>query len=111
MIQEFKTNMAVRFGVKEAVIAQFLWDKIKKEGEKPFEDKKNIWVRYSVLMISANIPYLTHKQIRLTIKKLLDASVITKDCYNPSKFDHTNWYAFTDFGQFLMANSEVNQNE
>ena len=30
-----------------------------------------------------------------------------KGRFNESRFDRTNWYAFTEFGQFLMAESEA----
>ena len=37
---------------------------------------------------------------------LVKGRVLTKGQFNESRFDRTNWYAFTEFGQFLMAESE-----
>ena len=40
------------------------------------------------------------------LKRLIRARVLTKGRFNESCFDRTNWYAFTEFGQFLMTESE-----
>ena len=45
-------------------------------------------------------------EIRYALKRLVKGRVLTKGRFNESRFDRTNWYAFTEFGQFLMAESE-----
>ena len=45
-------------------------------------------------------------KIRYALKRLVKGRVLTKGQFNESRFDRTNWYAFTEFGQFLMTESE-----
>ena len=52
------------------------------------------------------IPFLTYDEIRYALKRLDKGQELTKGRFNESRFDRTNWYAFTEFGQFLMAESE-----
>ena len=51
-------------------------------------------------------PFLSYDEIRYALKQLVKGRVLTKGQFNESRFDRTNWYAFTEFGQFLMAESE-----
>ena len=48
----------------------------------------------------------SRSSIRYALKRLVKGRVLTKGRFNESRFDRTNWYAFTEFGQFLMAESE-----
>lgn len=36
------------------------------------------------------------------LERLIKAQVIKKDCLNSNRFDRTNWYAFTEYGEYLM---------
>ena len=51
-------------------------------------------------------PDLTDDESRYALKRLGQGRVLTKGQFNESRFDRTNWYAFTEFGQALMAESE-----
>ena len=51
-------------------------------------------------------PFLSYNEIRYALKRLVKGRVLTKGQFNESRFDRTNWYAFTEFGQFLMTESE-----
>ena len=51
-------------------------------------------------------PFLSYDEIRYALKRLVKGRVLTKGRFNESRFDRTNWYAFTEFGQFLMTESE-----
>ena len=51
-------------------------------------------------------PFLSYDEFRYALKRLVKGQVLTKGQFNESRFDRTNWYAFTEFGQFLMAESE-----
>ncbi len=61
----------------------------------------------SVQMMTGFFPFLTYDEIRYALKQLIRGRVLTKGRFNESRFDHTNWYAFTEFGQFLMTESET----
>lgn len=105
---EFKKNMASRYGVKSAVVAQRLWDCIvasNLEGNALVREK-NCWVRCSVHYLTGHFPFYSTHQIRDALDMLVDDRVIVKGNFNDSHFDHTTWYAFTDYGKFLMTERE-----
>ena len=58
---DFKKDIAVRYGVNAAVIAQFLWDSI----EGPDHSSKRVcrdgkkWCRCSILMMTGIFPFLS----------------------------------------------------
>lgn len=66
----------------------------------------NVWVRCSVQMMTGFFPFLSYDEIRYALKRLVKGRVLTKGRFNESCFDRTNWYAFTELGQFLMTESE-----
>ena len=55
----FKENIAIRYGVNAAIVAQFLWDNLDPQSNSGrlrfFSDEK--WCRCSILMISAHLPF------------------------------------------------------
>ena len=57
-------------------------------------------------MMTGFFPFLSYDEIRYALKRLVKGRVLTKGRFNESRFDRTNWYAFTEFGQFLMTESE-----
>ena len=36
------------------------------------------------------------------VNVLVGKGYIRKGCFNDNRFDHTNWYAFTDYGKKMM---------
>ena len=89
------------------MLACFLWDCIEqKSTESPQLHEGKVWVRCSVQMMTGFFPFLSYDEIRYALKRLVKGRVLTKGQFNESRFDRTNWYAFTEFGQFLMAESE-----
>ena len=96
-----------KYGVNPAVLACFLWDCIEqKSTESPQLHEGKVWMRCSVQMMTGFFPFLSYDEIRYALKRLVKGRVLTKGRFNESRFDRTNWYAFTEFGQFLMAESE-----
>lgn len=101
---DFKKDIAVRYGVNAAVIAQFLWDSI----EGPDHSSKRVcrdgkkWCRCSILLMTGIFPFLSRHMAEDALERLIKAHVIKKDCLNSNRFDRTNWYAFTEYGKCLM---------
>ena len=107
MVHFFDSDIAKKYGVNAAVLACFLWDCIEqKSTESPQLHEGKVWVRCSVQMMTGFFPFLSYDEIRYALKRLVKGRVLTKGQFNESRFDRTNWYAFTEFGQFLMAESE-----
>ena len=107
MVHFFDADIAKKYGVNAAVLACFLWKCIEqKSAESPQLHEGKVWVRCSVQMMTGFFPFLSYDEIRYALKQLVKERVLTKGRFNESRFDRTNWYAFTEFGQFLMAESE-----
>ena len=101
---DFKKDIAVKYGVNAAVIAQFLWDSIEgpdHSGRRVYRDGKK-WCRCSILMMTGIFPFLSRHMAADALERLIKAHVIKKDCLNSNRFDRTNWYAFTEYGEYLM---------
>ena len=107
MVHFFDSDIAKKYGVNAAVLVCFLWDCIEqKSTESPQLHEGKVWVRCSVQMMTGFFPFLSYDEIRYALKRLVKGRVLTKGQFNESRFDRTSWYAFTEFGQFLMAESE-----
>ena len=107
MVHFFDADIAKKHGVNAAVLACFLWDCIEqKSTESPQLHEGKVWLRCSVQMMTGFFPFLSYDEIRYALKRLVKGRVLTKGRFNESRFDRTNWYVFTEFGQFLMAESE-----
>lgn len=104
----FKNNMAQKFGIKSAIVAQFLWDSLYIHKTDCCLARQNgkEWCRCSAIHLTSVFPFLSKHQIRDGIDNLVSKGVIQKVRFNASCFDHTNWYAFTEYGKALMIKSE-----
>ena len=100
----FKPEMAEKFGVNAAIVAQLIWEKISEEGGGRHVHIKEfrVWFRCSQLLMSGYLGCMSKDQVRRAIKILVENSILKKDCLNKDRFDHTNWYSFTPYGEQLM---------
>ena len=108
----FNKSVAERFGIKAAAVAQFLWDSIEGsnyDGKIYVKDGKR-WCRCSILMMSGLMPYLTKEMIVGSLKLLRSENVIKTGCFNRCRFDRTNWYTFTEYGELLMKGESRDDN-
>ena len=105
MIRVFDTDIARRCGVNAATVASFLWERIYSEDDYKTEYGVE-WTRVSQKTMTANMPHMSVKMIANAVKKLKNKGYIKISKFNDSKFDKTNWYAFTDFGFEAMNKDE-----
>lgn len=104
----FNNHIALQFGVKSAIVAQYLFDNIfvlntdcnitEREGK--------IWCRCSKLHLTGIFPFYSKHQINTAINILVKGEVLKKKSFNKTRFDHTNWYAFTEYGLSLMTKND-----
>lgn len=108
MINEMKFNedVALMCGLKEAVLASYLWDLISRDDDVIYRYGK-LWTRISQRSLSVHLPFLSERAISRAAKKLEKEGIIAIDEYNGSKFDRTYSYAFTEFGGEVMSTSYV----
>ena len=99
----FYVSVAKEVGVHAAILFYNItyWIRKNKANEANFRDGK-WWTYNSVKAFQELFPYLTEKQIRTALKKLIDGGWIIVGEYNSSSFNHKKWYALTQKGeQFL----------
>ena len=101
---KFRVRIARQCGVSAAVIAEHLWYLYENEacGNEECYYHGAFWVRKSALMMTGEFPFLSEDMVRQAIKILWENNIIRKGCFNEDKFDHTNWYTFTDYGVRVM---------
>jgi hypothetical protein len=94
----FDTGIAKSLGVNAALIFNHIvyWLKVNasKKDAVLIEDK--IWMYETQKDIAAYFEFLTEDEVQKAIKKLLDAGLLIKGCFNKNVFDRTNWYTTSD---------------
>ena len=106
----FNEEIAVSYGINAAITAEFIWKLLEDENEAGSTVIKygSCWVRYSMKKMVLELRCLSLDMVKDAVKVLTDEGIIRKDNFNYSRFDHTNWYSFTEYGEHLMKRSERN---
>src|SRR5699024_4949174 len=94
MINSFNTEIAKEVGVNAAVIfynISFWIEKNATNSKNMFDG--NFWTYYSISAFEEQFEYLSSRQIRTSLEKLVDNNLIIEGKYNKSKYDRTKWYA------------------
>lgn len=99
MTHSFDIDVAMEYGVNCAIILQnlYYWVEKNRANEKHFYDGM-YWTYNSVKAFEELFPYLSSKQIRSALNKLIDEGIIVDGNYNDSAYDRTKWYAVTEKG-------------
>ena len=98
MTREFNTNIAKICGIGAATVAHYIYLSVM-DGTRTSKSYDNEgWCRCSVKMFTAELPFMTCSMVETALEKLLEMGIIRKRCLNKNRFDHTNWYTFTDYG-------------
>lgn len=99
MTHSFDIDVAMEYGVNCAIILQnlYYWVEKNRANEKHFYDGM-YWTYNSVKAFEELFPYLSSKQIRSALSKLIDEGIIVDGNYNDSAYDRTKWYAITEKG-------------
>jgi hypothetical protein len=108
----FDGKLAKKYGIVEAVLI----DNFKFWIDKNVANKHNYhdgrtWVYNSVTAFERQFPFMTARQLRHSLSKLVEANVILTGNYNKTGYDKTKWYAFVDeklFGINYPGAAEVN---
>lgn len=100
----FSESLARKIGVREAIIAQYLWDtmiqSIQEDTQEEHEER--LWVKASGRDLTAIFPFFSKDGCLDALRNLRNAHVLIKGNFNDSRFDHTYWHAFTKYGTLLM---------
>ena len=98
----FNVEVAKEVGVNAAVVFENLsfWIKHNEKTGKN-ERQGTHWMFSSQKDIAKQFEYLSIKQTRSAIEKLIVAEYIKVDCFNKHKYDRTQWYALTEKGDTI----------
>lgn len=93
----FSIEIAAEVGVVAATIYRNLefWIEKNEANERHFYEGR-YWTYNSVAAFTKLFPYLTTKQIRLGLDKLIEAGLIGTGNFNPSAYDRTRWFCLLD---------------
>lgn len=93
-LHSFDPEVAKEVGVNAAVIYQNIhyWCEHNAANERNFHEGR-YWTYNSNKAFTELFPYMSAKQIRRALDKLIEAGYIAKGCFNKSKFDQTCWYS------------------
>ena len=104
LTHSFNVGIAVKYGVNDAIVLSniFFWVSKNADHAAHYHDVR-YWTYNSVKAFAALFPYLTNKQIRGALDRLIRNGLIVKGNYNRNGMDQTAWYAVTDKGYELYG--------
>lgn len=94
-------KMAMVAGVNAGIVGALIEKLITEKAEDTSYKYGRFWCRASMKTMGVYCPFLTERQIETALKQLQEHGIISKGSFNKSRFDRTNWYAFTEYGERL----------
>lgn len=101
MIQSFDVGTATRYGVKAAVLLQYIGFCLSCNDNSIEISRVNgeSWMRHSVTDFGNMFPFMSAVQIRRSLKSMEEQGLI-KSGYQATKYwDRTLWYTLTEKGR------------
>ena len=108
MEHHFNVELAKEYGILEAVLLnnlQFWIEKNRANGTN-FHDG-HYWTYNSAKAFSELFPYASQKQIRKALQNLIGEGIIQTGNYNKNPYDRTLWYSFTEKGNRIFQNVNI----
>lgn len=98
----FSVDVAVSVGVHSAIIFENIafWVMKNKTSKRNFHNGK-YWTYGSIKHLSGLFDYLSEKQVRGALDKLITCGYIETGNFNRSAYDRTKWYTLTDKGESI----------
>ena len=102
-MHSFDVDVACKVGINAAIVFQNIGHicEYHKTNESHFHDGR-YWMFNTRKAFMAQYSYLTEKQVRLAVERLVEAGLVMKGNFNEKNFDRTTWYALTDEGQRIF---------
>lgn len=112
MEHSFNIELAKEYGILEAILLKNIWFWIEKNraNEKNFYDG-TYWTYNSTRAFNELFPYASESSIKRALKSLQEKGIIKTGNYNKSSYDRTLWYAFTDLGESIVSNRQMEVNK
>ncbi len=101
-MHHFNIEIAKDYGIIEAILIQNIKFWIETNiANKINIHENNCWTFNSIVAFQKLFPYLTIKQIRYALTKLVKKEILIKGNFNKKKYDRTFWYAFKEPKKFI----------
>ena len=112
MEHSFNIELAKEYGILEAILLKNIWFWIEKNraNEKNFYDG-TYWTYNSTRAFNELFHYASESSIKRALKSLQEKGIIKTGNYNKSSYDRTLWYAFTDLGESIVSNRQMETNK
>ena len=112
MEHSFNIELAKEYGILEAILLKNIWFWIEKNkaNDKNFYDG-TYWTYNSTRAFNELFPYASESSIKRALKGLQEKGIIKTGNYNKSSYDRTLWYAFTDLGECIVSNRQMEINK
>ena len=103
----FNVAIASDVGVNAAIVFERMafWIGHNKKAGKNFKDE-TFWTYNTIEEIAAQFDYLSAKQCRTAIDKLIQSEYIKTGNFNRHGYDRTRWYALTEKGESVILKSK-----
>jgi|GEM_PF-862804 len=101
----FEPRVAKQVGLNAAVLFQNItfWIEKNQANKRNFREGR-YWTYNSVSAFKKLFPYLTEKQVRTALEKLVKSGLILKGKYGSDRYDQTTWYAL---GKTICPNGQA----
>lgn len=103
----FDTQIAIEVGVEAAIVLNHFhyWIEHNRIAGTA-QENGTTWTFQSLSAMGKYLPYLSQKQLRNAIDKLVDAGYVIKGKFNKNKFDQTAWYTIPESKPSEDSNKE-----
>lgn len=112
MIHNFDTDIAVKFGVLEAILLNhiYYWIEKNRANESNFYDG-TYWTYNSTRAFNELFPYVSERQIKKALKHLREEGILLTGNYNKSTYDRTLWYALSKKGLSIVQKCPMEESD
>lgn len=103
----FNVAVAADVGVNAAIVLENIhyWiEHNKKKGRNKKEGR--FWMYSTNADMAENFEYLSAKQTRTAIEKLIDAEYLLTGCFNKHGYDRTRWFALAPKGETIFQEGQ-----
>jgi hypothetical protein len=104
----FDVDIAAEYGINAAVLFENIcyWIKQNEANETNFFDG-DYWTYNSKKAFAELFPYMSEKQVRTALDKLIESNLIKTGNYNKLAYDRTLWYALTQKGKCIGLTGQM----
>lgn len=103
MEHSFDVDVAVKYGVNAAILLHniYWWIQKNKANNRHFYDD-NYWTYNSREAYTKLFPYLSERQVKTAMDKLIADGIVVTGDYNTDRYKRPTWYAITEKGYTML---------